>query len=704
MNDKQTRYLGAIQKKRESDNVNQKTAMEVSWLFSYNPVKSSWWGEKLSRSLLDMPAIPNSISDDKIIKKIASLLSERVIKSITDPTAPTTGESRKWKTLQEYKNPNLVKIDGKVLLSKSGIDWFNKQINEAIQGREHLRAKKIPEDLRRNVPKNWSWKIHFTNTQEIIDFIRKKHLSPETYTSSKIIEYKHITCHLLKEMIVQENYEQFKGDIDRATQVFENYALEEFIYFFTFVDPNQKIPSTIEELQWIQLKITVEQMEKEWIKYNKDIKFWLATRPKVADSIKKKTRGNLDQSSADQLMDIWWFRQTWLKTDAEGKKQAHIIQYYLQKKMNRVSYINNKHITSKIPYTLEEIQKLWYSLTKKEIELVVSELDSIIKSKGTLFSKLLNSHQSNRPDIHELDYAILNKLWLTDPIVIRQMELEIERTNKAREEMFYIKQDNRLEAKKKLLKEMKPKENIWVDAQQKEFEDIIFWYINNHNSLWSKKTKYPKIEWTQDMIMELWETEIKFNYRNKKWWQEEIILPKDKVNEFAKLRLEKRKEKEWQGKGDSKIVWTRTKNGQISDLKSWRNVYTQHWEYFKCEIQTYLEDWETDPYSDDLVYQIMKDISPHAERDVFITKTDIENYIKKKIIEPLSKSIKGQNILERIKQDTNNNYVQNHNATLREKLYEYIINKFWLEYNEKFDIYQIKEQKLRIEKMASRKD
>lgn len=704
MNDKQIKYLASIQNKRESGKLPQKTQMEIAWLFSYSPVKSAWRWSKLGKSLLDMPAIPGSVTDEKIIKKIASLLEERTLKSIIDPKAPQSGESRKKKDISKYKNPKLIKIGEKTLLSKAGIDWFNNQINNAIAWREALRAKKIPEDLRRNVPRDQSGKIRFSNTQQIIDFVRKKHLSPETHTSSKIVEYKHITCHLLKEMMVQENYDQFKKDIDRATEIFENYALEEFIYFFTFANPSQKPPETIEELQWIQLKITKDEMKAEWIKYNKDIEFWLITRSKTADSIKKKTRGNLDQSSADQLMDIWWFRQIGIKTDPEGIKQSHIIQYYLQKKMNRQSYLNDKYITSKIPYTLEEIQKLWYSLTEEEVDLVVSRIDSIIKSKGILYSTFLNAHQSNKPDIHALDYSILQELWLTDPIVIRQMELEIERTNKSREEIFYKKQSDKVENKRSLFLEMDPKKYLWITEKSKEIMDIVFWYISNHNKIWQRQTKHPRIDWTKDMIVHLEEWQIKCNYKNKKGIEEEIILDRNKVNEFTKMWLEKWKEKEANNKGKLPTAWTRTKNGQISDLKSAKTVYTKDGNYFKWEFQTYMDqiNGEPDPYSDDLIYQIMKDVSPHAERDVFITRNDIENYIQKKIINELRKSVKWQNLLEKISEDSNNKYVTNHKASVEEKFYEYIVNKFWLRYNEKYDIYQGREQKMRVEKWAKK--
>jgi len=53
-----------------------------------------------------------------------------------------------------------------------------------------------------------------------------------------------------------------------------------------------------------------------------------------------------------------------------------------------------------------------------------------------------------------------------------------------------------------------------------------------------------------------------------------------------------------------------------------------------------MDEEENDPYSDDLIYQIMKDVAPHAERDIFITESDIHNYIQKKIINQLSKSVK----------------------------------------------------------------
>jgi len=84
------------------------------------------------RSLLDLPAIPNSVPDEKIVKKIAALLSERTIKNIIEPKESEKSDNTKPRNLQEYKNPNLITIDKKILLSKAGIDGFNTQINKAI--------------------------------------------------------------------------------------------------------------------------------------------------------------------------------------------------------------------------------------------------------------------------------------------------------------------------------------------------------------------------------------------------------------------------------------------------------------------------------------------------------------------------------------------------------------------------------------------
>jgi len=96
------------------------------------------------------------------------------------------------------------------------------------------------------------------------------------------------------------------------------------------------------------------------------------------------------------------------------------------------------------------------------------------------------------------------------------MELEVERTNKDREEMFYKKQEGRVEAKKKLLQEMKPKEYLEISTSQKEIDDIVFWYINNHHKIGTKKTKYPTIEGTNDMKMEIQEDKVVFTYANTK--------------------------------------------------------------------------------------------------------------------------------------------------------------------------------------------
>jgi len=95
------------------------------------------------------------------------------------------------------------------------------------------------------------------------------------------------------------------------------------------------------------------------------------------------------------------------------------------------------------------------------------------------------------------------------------MELEIERTNKDREEIFYKKQEERIEAKKKLLQEMKPTEYLGIQTTQKEIHAIIFWYINNHQKI-GTKTKYPTIEGTKDMKIEIEEDKVTCTYANRK--------------------------------------------------------------------------------------------------------------------------------------------------------------------------------------------
>lgn len=53
---------------------------EYQLLFSYNPHKKDYITNTTKTSILDLYAIPNSVSDEKLIKYIASTLTEKELK------------------------------------------------------------------------------------------------------------------------------------------------------------------------------------------------------------------------------------------------------------------------------------------------------------------------------------------------------------------------------------------------------------------------------------------------------------------------------------------------------------------------------------------------------------------------------------------------------------------------------------------------
>lgn len=275
-------------------------------------------------SLPDFADVPRKVSDAKLIKRIASAMSEKYEKTIAHSDRDT------------YTNDNIFYVDNKPYLTPTAVKNFNKALHYQIDAYYNRTGQHIPDAFFALHPRNDSGKIHLHSTTEIIAFIRKTYISDAQISRTEAVIYRRIVCELLIRMMAYADREQYKDEIEKSVKNFDLYTRTRLTTGFFHMPINDN-PQTIKDKSDVRyfldkrFWLTRDGLASIGVNYPKDILFTLRVRPKSDESIEKKVLFDPKLNSAAANGDTGGIRFI-----CQSLEDAYIIQYY-------VAYVNNKN-------------------------------------------------------------------------------------------------------------------------------------------------------------------------------------------------------------------------------------------------------------------------------------------------------------------------------------------------------------------------
>ena len=677
--------------KKHQDNI----PSEYELFFSYSPYKKEYTINESKTSILDLYEIPKKVSDKKMIKYIASILTEKELRT---------------NNINTVRNKYLIYEDIESIeiqwLTPIAIKKINKFINKAIYNYCEMYSIQPPEEFLNKIPTDIKTKeIKLTNQDDVIKFIRKWFFSNEDKECRKF------SCAIIKNVLIESNYKQYEEDIENSISLFYTFIHEQFIKWFAMRPKNKNPIQDISDMNYFndkQFMISKENLQESGIIYHEDIHFEIRIRPKTEESIKKKIAWNYDKSSAHELGDIWAIRFI-----CENKDEENILNLYVLQKYNANNYKYKEAITKGYPIDTKTLHAHNKELSPSQIQEIAYATQLAIKDKWELWTREIKAKDTNTQHI-KLDEEKLQIHGCNDPVIITQLNNRIEYYNNEKTENTERKLQEESEAKRKVLKEIiKNSSTKKYDKTQKIFEtnkeqiilEVIYACIK-WNKIREHKRSYkptsPKWIHTVDIKKEEWDLIVHFHIIDNMWWEHKFDLPNTELYELAKHRKVERKEYKEKKMNTAKEIhgiWWRNKSWKWSDLKIIWDIQLSPTENFSCETQfTRREVLENiDPFWSDPVYQTAKDIFNICRMSGYITSDMIKHLIKHNLLPVLQESEENKKIYDKLE-----NTDQQKGKNVEEEIYKYYTSK--LTYNEKYDIYIDPEHRQRLYEAKLRND
>lgn len=667
---------------------------EYELLFSYNPYKKEYITNDTKTSILDLYGIPNKVSDQKLIKYIASVLTEKKLKENS-----TTQIRNKYLI---YKDTESIDIQW---LTPIAIKKINKLINKAIHNYCETYSIQTPIGFLDKLPTDpKTQEVRLANQKEVILFIKKGFFSKHDK------ECRQFACSILKNILIEENYEQYEEDIEHSISLFYAFIHEKFVRRFDMWPKTKNPIHDISDIHYFddkQFMISKEKLKEAGIIYHEDIHFEIRIRPKTEESIKKKIAGNYDKSSAHELDDTWAIRFI-----CENKDEENILSLYVLQKYNANNYKHKQAITKWYPIDTKTLHAHNKELSASQIQEIAYETKLSIKDKWELRTKEIKTKDTHNIQHIKLDEEKLQIHGCNDPVIITQLNNRIDHYNHEKTKNTAQKAQEESEAKRNVLKRI-----IKESGTKKYQQTQKTWETNNQQIIleamyacikWNKikehkrsyKPTSPKWIHSADIKKEQWDPLVHFHIIDDVWWQHMFSIPNKELDELAKHRKAERKEYKEKKVNEIKEVhgiWWRNKSWKWSDLKIVWEIQLSLTESFSCETQftrrKILEN--IDPFSSDPVYQTAKDIFNICRISGCITSDMIKHLIKYNLLPVLQENEENKKIYEKLE-----NTEEQKGKNVEDKIYNYYTSK--LTYNEKYDMYVDPEHKQRLDKVGLR--
>lgn len=312
--------IGALQ-----DHHEQAAWEIVETVFSLNPgIRDELIHEnqKYPVTMIDFADIPQSVSDQHILRLIASMLDkDHYEEQKVNPERTNTFLLRD--TAQEVVvSPELLRIMERKL--KNAIETF---LDAKLLRQEHI------DDLKEYFVTDDQWNIVFKDQSQLLWFLRK---TPIKNNVSSVSRYKKtkmilIICSLLKQIIRHHDFKSQKKNIHQVRELLEKYIRWDLL---SMLDWEAKSPDIdpirdISHVDYFNDKIFIfrrELLEKYWVSYPKDIRTKITYRAKQDESIQDKLLIEPTAKTASMLHDLWWLKYVVL---GENQKEERIILLYI---------------------------------------------------------------------------------------------------------------------------------------------------------------------------------------------------------------------------------------------------------------------------------------------------------------------------------------------------------------------------------------
>jgi hypothetical protein len=495
----------------------------IHGLFDQKPNIRQYTAKEYKVSLPDLAEIPNKVSDEKIIKLIASEMNKNLEKKM-DPIDRNNYEND---YLISYKNKDWSE---QIKLIQTAIKYFNKVLNYKIEAYKTATGKTIPMQYIQLHPHNPHGKIELTWTDQIIQFFRKEFIQ-KAYEKWEITEQERIafvkySCDLLKKMYAYEDERQNHETLEWFRKVFNSYTTNELTKDFYHKAKHEWTPMITDKSDKYyfsdkRYRVSEEALKKHTIALptTKDIYFEIEVRAKDSLSIQRKEIFDPNMDSALAASDIGGIRSI-----GDNNDDLNILLAYHLMKYNTNTMEYNKELYNEFANGNKQEQKTWKPYTQEEIAIITKKYLPKVKDKDVLKVITVREQNESQPAQYALDEEFFEKHNIQDPFVLQQLKNAVEEKNKAMEIEFQeIKKDkdeSKKETLKNVIKHTHPEFQEYCE-KDKDME-LLYRVIKKISSLEKKKENLLLMQEIEQQA-DIWlihitnKTQTSLSYKRKQW-------------------------------------------------------------------------------------------------------------------------------------------------------------------------------------------
>ncbi len=476
----------------------QKYHEQVSWeivdtVFSLNPgIRDELVHEsqKYPVTMLDFADIPQSISDQHILRLVASMLDKNHYEEKKiNPERTNTFLLRDTEN-EVVVSPELLRIIERKL--KNAIDTF---LRAKLLRQEHI------EDMKKYFTTDDQDNIIFKDQSQLLWFLRKTQiknasLSVWKYKKTKMIL---IICSLLKQMMRHHDFKWQKKNIHQVRELLEKYVRWDLLSMLDWESQSPDINPIrdISHVDYFNDKIFIfrrDLLEKYGISYPKDIRTKITYRAKQDESIQDKLLIEPTAKTASMLHDLWWLKYVVL---GENQKEERIILLYIMfLKYAEREQKYNPNINQISPANDDNLWFLpWGKYSKNDAAIIdfLNEMtvkwtydDSapLFKDKGIM--PILKWEGEGK---WILDYELLEKLHISDRRFIHLLEKWLEKKHSDYKKKKEITAKSLDIIKKNIFTQYVLKNVVWTE----EWKEEIWWNLIKKYKDFEKKCLKIKV-------------------------------------------------------------------------------------------------------------------------------------------------------------------------------------------------------------------